>query len=58
MLEWAAFATLGVYVLGSAVEAAGMGLRLIGGASQIDARSVPAGALVLQVCAFRGCELS
>jgi len=40
VLVWAAFATLGVYVLGSAAEAAGMGLRLIGGASQIDARSV------------------
>lgn len=37
---WAAFATLGVYVLGSIAEAAGMGLGLIGDAAQIDTRSV------------------
>lgn len=40
VLVWAAFATLGVYTLGAAVEAAGMSLGLIGGASQIDTRSV------------------
>lgn len=40
VLVWAAFATLAVYVLGSAVEAAGMGLGLIGGADQIDTVSV------------------
>lgn len=37
---WAAFATLGVYALGSIAEAAGMGLGLIGGAGQINVRSV------------------
>ena len=40
VLVWGAFATLGVYALGSVAEAAGMGLGLIGGASQIDIRSV------------------
>ena len=40
VLVWAAFATLAVYVVGSVAEAAGMGLGLIGGASQIDMRSV------------------
>ena len=40
LLVWAAFATLGVYVLGAVAEAAGMGLGLIGGASEIDTRSV------------------
>ncbi len=40
VLVWAAFATLGVYVLGSVAEAAGMVLGLIGGADKIDARSV------------------
>jgi hypothetical protein len=40
LLVWAAFATLGVYVLGAVAEAASMGLGLIGGASQIDIRSV------------------
>jgi hypothetical protein len=37
---WAAFATLAVYALGSAAEAAAMGLGLIGGAGQIGTRSV------------------
>ena len=40
MAVWAAFATLAVYALGSAAEAAGMGLGLIGGADRIDAASV------------------
>jgi hypothetical protein len=40
VLVWAAFATLGVYVLGSVAEAAGMGLGILGGAGQIDTRSV------------------
>lgn len=40
VLVWGAFATLGVYVLGSVAEAAGMGLGLIGGADQIGIRSV------------------
>jgi hypothetical protein len=40
VLVWAAFATLGLYVLGSVAEAAGMGLGLIGGAGQIGPRSV------------------
>ena len=40
VLVWAAFATLGVYVLGSVAEAAGMRLGLIGGVRQIDMRSV------------------
>jgi hypothetical protein len=40
VLVWAAFTTLGVYVLGAVAEAVGMGLGLIGGASQIDTRSV------------------
>jgi hypothetical protein len=40
VLVWAAFATLAVYALGCVAEAAGVGLGLIGGASQIDARSV------------------
>jgi hypothetical protein len=40
VLVWAASATLGLYVLGSIAEAAAMGLGLIGGADQIDTRSV------------------
>jgi hypothetical protein len=40
VLVWAAFATLGVYVLGSVAEAALMGLGLIGGVDQIDTASV------------------
>jgi hypothetical protein len=40
VLVWAAFATLGVYALGSVAEAAAIGLRLIGGIGQIDIRSV------------------
>jgi hypothetical protein len=40
VLVWAAFATLAVYVLGSVVQAAGMGLGLIGGADQINTASV------------------
>jgi hypothetical protein len=40
VLVWAAFATLAVYVLGSVVEAVGMGLGLIGGVDQIGTRSV------------------
>lgn len=40
VLVWAAFATLGVYALGSVAEAAGMGLGLIGGAHKIDTASV------------------
>lgn len=40
VLVWAAFATLGVYALGSVAEAAGMGLGLIGGIDQIDTASV------------------
>lgn len=40
VLAWAAFATLGVYVLGSAAEATAMGLGLMGGAGKIGIRSV------------------
>lgn len=40
VLVWAAFATLGVYTLGSAAEAVGMVLGLIGGDDQIDTASV------------------
>ena len=40
VLVWAAFATLGVYTLGSAAEAAGMVLGLMGGVDQIDTASV------------------
>ena len=47
VLAWAAFATLAVYVLGSVVQAAGMGLGLIGGADQIDTASVAYVALFL-----------
>lgn len=40
VLVWAAFAALGVYVLGSVAEAAAMGLGIPGGAGQIDTRGV------------------
>ncbi len=40
VLVWAAFTTLGVYVLGSLPEAVGLGLGLIGGTGRINTASV------------------
>jgi hypothetical protein len=40
VLVWAAFTTLGVYVLGSLAEAVGLGLGLIGGTGRINTASV------------------
>jgi hypothetical protein len=54
VLVWAAFATLGIYVLGSVAEAVGMGLGLIGGAGQIDIRSVAYVLLFLAAAAGYG----
>jgi hypothetical protein len=54
VVVWGAFATLGLYVLGSLVEAAGMLTGLVGSADEIDAAGVAYVALFLVAAAGFG----